>query len=413
MPGRLQGARRAERVPSRGRGLAGLLLGALLTLPSAAHAQVRLHLDAFGAVPATGWQADRYALGGSLALGVEWALQPALGLTGSVGWAGLAPRSSGQGPAGIPALSAGGLGWIDLGLRLRPLGRSATGAERLFVEVDGGVARTGSVAAPMMRVRAGWSFAAGPVDLGPWVGWTWLPQTDALAFPGDAHLVLVGIGLTLNPDRPPPPPPPPPPPAAKPISLSKVSLDKPGQAISLEKRGSSFGEISVNLNWSRGKKGFFGGSAIDLDLGCLFEMADGNKSVVQALGRMFGGYHDWPYIALDGDDRSGDVSSGETMRINGAHWPKIKRIAIFANIYDGAPNWNTTDGVVTVTMPDQPPIEVRMTEGRNDKRLCGVVLLENVGGSLKASRIVDYFRDQSELDRAFGWGLNWRAGSKD
>ena len=227
----------------------------------------------------------------------------------------------------------------------------------------------------------------------------------------------------VTPSLPSPPPPPAapsspvpaaaPPSAARPISLSKVSLDKPGQAISLEKRGSSFGEISVNLNWSRGKKGFFGGSAVDLDLGCLLEMADGNKSVVQALGRMFGSYHEWPYIALDGDDRSGDVSSGETMRINGAHWAKIKRIAIFANIYDGAPNWNTTDGVVTVTMPDQPPIEVRMTEGRNDKRLCGVVLLENVGGTLKASRIVDYFRDQSDLDRAFGWGLNWRAGSKD
>ena len=142
-------------------------------------------------------------------------------------------------------------------------------------------------------------------------------------------------------------------------------------------------------------------------------MANGDKSVVQALGRMFGSYHEWPFIALSGDDRTGDVSSGETMRINGARWNDIKRIAIFANIYDGAPNWNTTDGVVTVNMPDQPPIEVRMTEGRNDKRLCGVVLLENVGGTLKASRIVDYFRDQSELDRAFGWGLNWRAGSKD
>lgn len=53
-------------------------------------------------------------------------------------------------------------------------------------------------------------------------------------------------------------------------------------------------------------------------------------------------------------------------------------------------------------MPDQPPIEVRMTEGRNDKRLCGVVLLENVGGSLKASRIVDYFREQGELGPLVG-----------
>jgi tellurite resistance protein TerA len=230
-----------------------------------------------------------------------------------------------------------------------------------------------------------------------------------------------GIDVADEPAAPPPPPAPPPAPtppppqaAPTPVNLGKVSLEKPGQSISLEKRGGSFGEIVINLNWSRGKKGFFGGgTAIDLDLGCLLEMADGRKSVVQALGRMFGNYHQAPYIALSGDDRSGDVSSGETMKINGAHWNEIRRVAIFANIYDGVPNWAQTDGVVTVTMPDQPPIEVRMTEGRNNVRLCGVVMLENVGGALKATRIVDYFRDQQELDRAFNWGLRWTAGSKD
>jgi tellurite resistance protein TerA len=221
---------------------------------------------------------------------------------------------------------------------------------------------------------------------------------------------------------PPPPAPVPPPPAAaptppappRPVSLSKVSLEKKGQTVSLEKRGTSFGEIVINLNWTRGKKGFFGGgTAVDLDLGCLLEMANGQKSVVQALGRMFGSYYEPPYIALDGDDRTGDVSQGETMRINGAHWNEIGRVAVFANIYDGVPNWQQTDAVVTVTMPDQPPIEVRMTEGRNDKRLGGIVLLENDRGTIKVTRIVDYYRDQSELDRAHGWGLRWVAGSKD
>jgi len=220
---------------------------------------------------------------------------------------------------------------------------------------------------------------------------------------------------------PPPPPPPPPPPApsppapppAAPISLSKVSLEKKGQSVSLTKRSKTFGEIQINLNWSRGKKGFFGGGAIDLDLGCLVELSDGQKGVVQALGRMFGDYYGPPFIQLDGDDRTGDVSKGETLRINGAEWAYLKRIAVFANIYDGVPNWQQTDGIVTVTMPDQPPIEVRMTEGRNDKRLCGIILLENDGGQLKATRIVDYYRDQSEMDRAHGWGLRWVAGSKD
>jgi uncharacterized protein involved in tellurium resistance len=166
--------------------------------------------------------------------------------------------------------------------------------------------------------------------------------------------------------------------------------------------------------WTRGKRGFFGGgNAIDLDLGCLFELADGRKGVVQALGNVFGAFDRPPFIALSGDDRTGDVAAGETLRINGARWSELRRIAIFANIYDGVPNWQQTDGVVLVTMPDQPPIEVRMTEGRNDKRLCGIVLIENDRGQLKATRIVDYFRDQEVLDRALGWGLRWTAGSKD
>lgn len=212
----------------------------------------------------------------------------------------------------------------------------------------------------------------------------------------------------------PPPPPAPAPPPSAPVSLSKVTLEKKGQAISLEKKGNAFGEIVINLNWTRGKKGFFGGgNAIDLDLGCLIEMSDGQKGVVQALGKAFGAYYDPPFVQLDGDDRTGDVSQGETMRINGAEWQWIRRVAIYANIYDGVPNWQQTDGVVTVTVPDQPPIEVRMTEGRNNMRLCGVVMLENDNGKLKATRIVEYYRDQSELDRAHNWGLRWVAGSKD
>ncbi|TCM07382.1 TerD family protein [Sphingomonas sp. PP-CC-3G-468] len=206
------------------------------------------------------------------------------------------------------------------------------------------------------------------------------------------------------------PPPPPPPP----VRLSKVTLDKPGQTVSLEKKGAAFGEIGVNLNWSRGRKGYFGGgTAIDLDLGCLYELQDGGIGVVQALGNAFGSFEEDPYIALSGDDRTGDVSQGETMRINGRRWQDIRRVIVFANIYDGVPNWQQTDGVVSVTMPDQPPIEVRMTEGRNDRRVCGVVMIENDAGRLKATRIVEYFRDQQKLDERFEWGLRWVAGRKD
>ena len=211
------------------------------------------------------------------------------------------------------------------------------------------------------------------------------------------------------------PPKPAPVPVASPkVSLSKVSLDKSRPTISLEKRSGSFGEIRINLNWNRGKKGFFGGgSAIDLDLGCLYELADGERSVVQALGNRFGVFDSGPFIQLSGDDRTGDASDGETIRINGAKWDQFRRIAIFAYIYEGAPNWSSTDGIVTITAPDQPPIEVRMTEGRNDRGFCGIAVLENDGGSLKITRMVEYFRSHGDFDERLGFGLRWSAGRKD
>jgi tellurite resistance protein TerA len=241
----------------------------------------------------------------------------------------------------------------------------------------------------------------------------WKFRAVGQGFNGGLAPLASSLGIDVAEAAPPPPPPPSPPPAP-PVRLSKVTLDKPGQTVSLEKKGAAFGEISVNLNWSRGRKGYFGGgTAIDLDLGCLYELQDGSLGVVQALGNAFGSFEDDPYIALSGDDRTGDVSQGETMRINGRHWPDILRVMVFANIYDGVPNWQQTDGVINVTMPDQPPIEVRMTEGRNDRRVCGVVMIENDGGRLKATRIVEYFRDQQKLDERFEWGLRWVAGRKD
>jgi tellurite resistance protein TerA len=54
-----------------------------------------------------------------------------------------------------------------------------------------------------------------------------------------------------------------------------------------------------------------------------------------------------------------------------------------------------------------------MTEGRDDRRLCGVMLIENDDGRLKATRVMDYVRDQQVLDERFDWGLRWVAGSKD
>ncbi|MDR8350488.1 tellurium resistance system protein TerA, partial [Acinetobacter baumannii] len=124
------------------------------------------------------------------------------------------------------------------------------------------------------------------------------------------------------------------------------------------------GEIRINLNWHRGSGsggllgGMFGSNkAIDLDLGAFVELADGYKSVVQALGNAFGNYHSEPYVQLQGDDRTGEALDGEWLHINGREWKEIRQVLIYAFIYQGVPSWDKTDGVVTLHVPEQPPIE--------------------------------------------------------
>lgn len=238
-----------------------------------------------------------------------------------------------------------------------------------------------------------------------------------------------GVSIADKPATPPPAPapvasnPPPVTPAPAKVSLSKVSLDKSRPTVSLEKKGGSYGEIKVNLNWNRNgqqpqSKGFFAGlmgksGKIDLDIGCFVELADGRKTVVQALGNSFGNFLAAPYVELLGDDRTGAVSDGEWIRINGQHWHEIRRLQVFAFIYEGAPNWAATDGVVTVHAPGQPPVEVCLTEGSNKLGMCAVATLENRGGQLSITRDVRYFAGHRDVDAAFGWGLRWSAGSKD
>ena len=124
-----------------------------------------------------------------------------------------------------------------------------------------------------------------------------------------------------------------------------ISLEK-GKKVSLQKGSQAgLGEILVNLNWNARpvKKGLFGmlggGQGIDLDLGCLFELKDGQKVAVQALGNAFGSLRQPPFIALDGDDRTGAVTTGENLRIDGNKIAIFKRILVYTFIYEGVANW--------------------------------------------------------------------------
>ncbi|CUB06661.1 TerD family protein [Marinomonas fungiae] len=201
------------------------------------------------------------------------------------------------------------------------------------------------------------------------------------------------------------------------ISLQKITLSKDKPTISLAKQSTKFGEIRINLNWNRGSthKGFSlfkRETGVDLDLGAFIRLKDDYKTVVQALGGRFGYLYEPPFVELQDDDRTGDSGDGEWLYINGDEWENIEEVLVYAFIYEGVPNWDSTNGTVTIHMKGQPPIETNLTEGNPGLGMCAIARLKNNGGSLNVERVNRYFDGHSEMDEAFGWGFRWKAGSK-
>ncbi|WP_375478440.1 tellurium resistance protein [uncultured Jatrophihabitans sp.] len=202
------------------------------------------------------------------------------------------------------------------------------------------------------------------------------------------------------------------------VSLSKVTLTKAAPSVSLTKHAGSSGVVRVNLNWDARPpaRGLFKKNvALDLDLGCLYEFADGSKGVVQALGNSFraadGSGRN--LITLDGDDRSGTNTAGENLTIDFSEPGRFRRVLVFALIYEGAANWADANGVATVFATNAPPVEIRLDEPRNGARICAIAQLANDNGEIVVRREVNYLDGaQRALDEAYGWGMNWTRGRK-
>ena len=192
-----------------------------------------------------------------------------------------------------------------------------------------------------------------------------------------------------------------------------VELRK-GQKISLKKAGKALGEILINLNWSQPpKRLFFAQKSIDLDLGCLYELKDGRKGCVQALGNAFGSLDEAPYISLDGDDRTGEVQGGENLRVNGNRISLIRRILIYTFIYEGVANWEQADGIVTIKCPGSDDLIVKMDEYSTRQRMCAIAMLENKDDeTFEVEKLVRFFETHQPMDREYGWGMNWVPGRK-
>ncbi|MFF3253987.1 Tellurium resistance [Actinacidiphila glaucinigra] len=218
-----------------------------------------------------------------------------------------------------------------------------------------------------------------------------------------------------------------------------IELTRRHQVVSLSKQGAAVGNLRINLSWQMrtsdtGGWNQRGGSwlsrqmhlfkpepvqaagpamvNVDLDLACMYELADGTKGVVQPLGSFLGDLDAPPYIQMTGDDRFGG-SSGETLYINLDKHEEFKRMLVFVYIYDGTPAFDRTHAKVEIFPSSGPRIEIPLDEREPQARSCAVVLIENKKGDLTVRREVKYvYGFQAELDRLYGWGLQWGRGYK-
>ncbi|WP_460110192.1 TerD family protein [Streptomyces sp. YKOK-J1] len=219
--------------------------------------------------------------------------------------------------------------------------------------------------------------------------------------------------------------PPPPAAATAPVRLSKVTLTKAAPSVSLAKQGGTSGAMRVNLNWQvrkqfPGRRGRWGGGQgdVDLDLCALYELADGRKGVVQALGNAFGSLNRPPYIHLDGDDRTGAVADGENLTVNLDHKQDFRRILVFVTIYEGAASFADLHATVTLQPQHGAPIDFSLDECTVPSTVCALALITHTGGDLVVQREARYLvpdrgmSPQRTIDRAYGWGMNWTPGRK-
>ena len=237
----------------------------------------------------------------------------------------------------------------------------------------------------------------------------------------------VAASVPMPPPSGPPAPLPPPPPTA-PVRLSKVTLTKAAPAVSLAKQGGTSGALRVNLNWQVRKQFSGWGSKrgepvalhadLDLDLCALYELTDGSKGVVQALGNAFGSLHRPPYIHLDGDDRTGAVESGENLTVNLDHRQSFRRILVFVTIYEGARSFADLHASVTLQPQYGAPVDFSLDECTVPSTVCALALITNTGNDLVVQREARYLvpergvSPQRTIDRAYGWGMNWTPGRK-
>ena len=115
-------------------------------------------------------------------------------------------------------------------------------------------------------------------------------------------------------------------------------------------------------------------------------------------------------IKLDKDDRSGASANGENMDF---FRPELIDFAVvFAFIYEGVPNWRSTNARVVLSQQGAPDIEVQIDNPNSNERFCVLASLTGRDGGLEVRREDLFFNSHRAVDAHYHFGFRWVAGHK-
>jgi len=200
-------------------------------------------------------------------------------------------------------------------------------------------------------------------------------------------------------------------------------LGRRGDSLSVSPPKEGFGDVRIGAAWNNRfvpDQSFFGKLFnkskpvdIDLDLGILYELKDGSRGAVQAFGELMGNYSEPPFLSLSGDERTGNAAGDdEYIHLNGKRWTEFKRILIYVYIYQGAMDWAMVKPQIQIHIPDQKPMVVTLSSHNKGLGLCAIAGVENVRNGMVVTNYTEYFPGHAEMDRAFGFGIEWEEGFK-
>ena len=210
-------------------------------------------------------------------------------------------------------------------------------------------------------------------------------------------------------------------------SVGELVLQDPGDAHKFTLPKDSFGnikskEILICLYWRPLKKmridssiiNYFRSSKlVDLDLGCGYELRNGKKGVVgfnDTITFNYGSYSTQPWIEHEGGISYGQFNY-ECISLNPAGINDLKRLTVYSCLFKGI--WDEINVFISLKVPGNPDIVVEMGQQKNKEMMCALAEINFEGSAeINVKKLVTFHNGHADCDRAYNWGLQWKAGSK-